>query len=390
MIIVFTFFSKIKRYISISVYFPLALLLYLLNIKVPFFNVDRIGHLLVEPDSFVKEYILKNDVKPKAIFLAPLNEVANKRVVECWKKYFLVIQNPILCKVLMPLAFHPLLAINTKKYAAVMDEAGSSFLINNQWGDKNPLFSLNKSENKLGLSILNEIGVRPHEWFVCIHNREAGYDLHQDPEASKLHNFRNFPCSDLFLAADYINSIGGVCIRMGDNNMKPVSHKGIIDYALSSHRSEFMDLYLGSKAKFFLGSTSGACNLSFIFGVPIANVNMSPITSVTYGVNDISIPMLVRNKKTKERLSFSNILSGPLANIRTSEGWEKTNFELERNTPEDILELTKEQLQRIDKQYHEDPKANILNQKLKSLYQPRHYCYGASSKMGDHFIKKYF
>lgn len=384
-----SFFSLLKRNISICIYFPIALLLKIFNIKVPFFNVDRIGHLLVEPDCFIKEFLLKQKKIPIALFLAPKNQVANLEVIKQWKKYFIIIQNPIVCRVLMPLAFHPIISMDTKKYAAVHSETATSFIINNKWGTRKSLFSLSEEENRIGSKILNEIGVSDSDWFVCIHNRESGYDKYQSPDEKVLHDFRNFPCSDFYSAVDYICSMGGVCIRMGDNNMTPVSYPGIIDYALNPLRSDFMDLYIASRAKFFLGSTSGAANLSMVFGVPIAAVNITPITSATMGHKDLFIPMLIRDKKSNELVSFKDIFSSPISNYRIAEDWYNSNFILEKNTPKDILELVKEIFERIEGCYKEDSEAALLCENFKLLFTDGHYGYGTASKIGDHFVKKY-
>ena len=100
--------------------------------------------------------------------------------------------------------------------------------------------------------------------------------------------------------------------------------------------------------------------------------------------------MLLKDKQSQKLISFSDILLSPLEKIRTSEGWVNSNVELIKNSKEDILELTKEQFQRVEGIYPDDKEANTLNEKLKSLYKPGHHCYGVASKMGDHFIKKYF
>ena len=90
------FFSRkilisVKRFLSIVFYFPLALILKIQGIIVPFFYVERIGHLVVDPDSFIKEHILNTKKPPKAILLAPKSKASNKALINYWKKYFKVI-----------------------------------------------------------------------------------------------------------------------------------------------------------------------------------------------------------------------------------------------------------------------------------------------------------
>ena len=73
-----------------------------------------------------------------------------------------------------------------------------------------------------------------------------------------------------------------------------------------------------------------------------------------------------------------------------TEEWLETDVELIKNTPEDILNMVKEQYERVNGIYKTDKEANMLNDQLKSAYTKSHYCYGAAAKMGDHFIKKYY
>ena len=125
------------------------------------------------------------------------------------------------------------------------------------------------------------------------------------------HNYRDSDIQNYIQAAQKLAESGYYVIRMGAVVKEPINTDNplIIDYALNPLRSDFMDLYIASRAKFFLGSTSGAANLSMVFGVPIAAVNITPITSATMGHKDLFIPMLIRDKKSNELVSFKDIFS---------------------------------------------------------------------------------
>ena len=133
--------ALIKRAISVLIYFPIAIVLKILSIKVPHFWVERIGHLATDPDSFLKEYYLLHRSFPLCILIAPKSLVANQKIIEYWKKYFVVIQNSVLCRLLSPLSFHPLLK-SDEKYTATQDGTSSNFEINARWGDKDTLLKI--------------------------------------------------------------------------------------------------------------------------------------------------------------------------------------------------------------------------------------------------------
>mgnify|MGYP006179346315 FL=1 len=97
---------SIKRTISVLIYFPIAAIFKMLSIKTPHFYVDRIGHLLADPDSFLKEYYLLNGSFPRCFLIAPKSLDGlpiNQTILDYWKKYFIVIQNPFLARIFLPI-----------------------------------------------------------------------------------------------------------------------------------------------------------------------------------------------------------------------------------------------------------------------------------------------
>jgi len=69
---------------------------------------------------------------------------------------------------------------------------------------------------------------------------------------------RNANISDYTDAMRAIVARGGWCIRVGDPTMRPLDPiPGVVDYARSSSKSDWMDLFLCARCRFFLGNTSG-------------------------------------------------------------------------------------------------------------------------------------
>ena len=80
--------------------------------------------------------------------------------------------------------------------------------------------------------------------------------------------FRNADVVTYLPAIREVIARGGYIIRLGDSSMRPLpKEKGIVDYALSNAKSEFMDLFLCSTCKFFIGTNSGLGLVPPIFGV---------------------------------------------------------------------------------------------------------------------------
>lgn len=377
---------EIVPYFMAVIYTPLAGIFWVLRIRLPDFFLDRIGHLLVEPDCFVKEHLLKIGRLPKAMMLAPRGRTANQAAAKYWSKYFTVVENPILVKLLRPLQSHPWTKFSTRRYVVAIYQTADAYQINADWGRRPPLLKLEQSDIERGHDVLRLMGVPKEAWYVCIHAREGLYS----PQDEELHSFRNTPIGDLEKAIAFVVSQGGFCIRMGDATMRPApKFPGLIDYAVSPYKQDWMDLFLSATCKFFLGSNSGAYQMATVLGRPSALVNMAPLSAIATGVNDIVIPMLYQQGAQGAVLSFKKIFNSSYADFRLTEEFEAEKIVLVRNTPEEILDLAVEQLQRVHGTYAADMDDELRQAQFKTLLQPGHHSYGAASRIGNAFLKKY-
>jgi putative glycosyltransferase (TIGR04372 family) len=205
-----------------------------------------------------------------------------------------------------------------------------------------------------------------------------------------LHSYRNLSIADFEKAVAYISSKGGVCIRMGDASMTAAPKmRGLIDYALSDFKQDWMDLFLAANCVFFLGSNSGAYTMSSAFGRPAALAGVAPLSSLAIGINDISIPMLYKSEESGQILNFREVMQSKLAILRSTTDFEESRISLVQNTPEDILDLTMEQLERVRGTHIVSTDDEIRQRQFKVLLKPGHYCYGTISRIGNQFLKKY-
>jgi putative glycosyltransferase (TIGR04372 family) len=370
----------------ILIYTPIAAILSILKIKFPDFFVERIGHLVCEPDCFIKENLLKTHGIPRAIILAPRPKTANQELLKHWSKYFVIIQNPVLVSFLRPLQRHPLTKFPTFRYVTALNHSADVFQINTNWGARPALLQLESSDNERGYDALRRMGVPDGGWYVCVHAREGQYS----PVDEHLHSYRNISIDDFEKSIAYITSKGGVCIRMGDASMTPASKiPGLIDYARSEFKRDWMDLFLAANCRFFLGSNSGAFAMASVFGKPCAIVGMAPLSVAPFRPPDIFLPMLYKSVTASQVMSFRQILQSSSSTFRIAEEFEKAGIALIKNTDDEILDLTIEQLDRTQGNYLLREDAERLQRKFKGLLKPGHYCYGTAARIGDSFLRKY-
>jgi len=386
-IMVLNFFSFII--IKITEFF-----LWIFNYTIPNFHLRNyaIGHLIIEPDCYVKEQILGLIPNKKTIMLA--SKVANKHILTYWKKYFVIITSKRWCKFLSQLSDSKLIGFSANKYTATpITESGLWYQIEEKWNNRKPLFQLRPEDEKRGKETLELMGVPKDQWFVCVHARDSGYwEKYGDPNLMDNPNvFRNSPIESYDLAVEHIVSLGGICIRMGDSTMTPNPPiPGLIDYAHSEYCSDWMDVFLCASCRFYLGSNSGAYNLASAFGVPVACANEVPLSAIYPGACiDIGIAKLYQNTISKGLVRFDTIMSAPNPNLRLADEYEQAGIELVNNSREEILELTIEMYQRVMGTYVSQPEDEVLQSKFRSLFKPGHQSYGSSSLVGASFLRKY-
>lgn len=347
---------------------------------------SRIGHLAIEPDCFVKEALLASGSRTRGIMLAPANRVANLCLLNYWRQHLTVFTSSIWCRLLWPLAAQPKLRSSTTKYVEAINRAGTFGVIQAGWGDRPPLLKLTDPHRKSGEECLRKLGLPQGSWFVTVHCREGGYD-HQNP----VNTLRNCDVKDYLPAMRGIVARGGWCLRMGDNTTEPLkAEPGIIDYAHSRLRSDWMDIFLCGGCRFFLGCASGPSAVAMVFGVPCAVTNQClPLLTQPFGNRDLLVPKLLWSKSLGRYLTFPELAASPLATARFTRCFANTDVQVHDNRPEDICDLVLEMMDELDGTYREDALDQELQAVMRRLIQPNHYSYGAVSRFGRSFLRKY-
>lgn len=361
-----------------------ALICYKFKIKFITINEKRIGHLIGDYDSYLKESIL-NGCTYKVISLISKEKLCNKYVLEYYKDKITIINNKYLLLLLFPLSRHIICRVNSAEYTHPKKFSKFHY-IEYTWAQRDPLHSFKSSDFLEGVRILTEIGMPSDAWFVCIHSRESGYSGANDFDQE----FRNSKIETFDLAIKEVVERGGWCIRMGDSTMSPIAHrKQLIDYANHPAKSDFMDIFLAAHAKLFIGNTSGAYLMAHMFGVPIAGVNMTPLsTAPICGLKDMAIPKLYADREGN-LIKFSQLKRDLLLNARVGSEFKKMGVSIIDNSPEDIRDIVSEQLDRIKGDWVFTEEDKILQNRFKSLLTPDDYSYYSPSLVGTKFLKKY-
>lgn len=208
-----------------------------------------------------------------------------------------------------------------------------------------------EGEDRRGRQLLEQMGIGPDDWFVTFHVRDNAYqkfrfpDWQEAPDSEK-RQVRNGSIMDYLPAARIIAGLGGFAVRAGDKTAEPLAGQEterIVDYS-HRFRSDFGDVYLAARCRFFLGGPSGLPQLSTIFGVPVALASMVPVCPHPVGPKALFAPVLIRDLSTGEILHFRRARELGMFDNQAGRQWRDSQyhdqgFEVIRNTPEDISDL---------------------------------------------------
>lgn len=390
-------------------YTPIAFLLRLMRVRVLDMNFYAIGHLAIEPDLYLREQRLLQK-QYFTILLPPHSslhkgfslklEIANPFLLKCWEKHFCLITNSFLYLLLLPLLRSPHLQMDPRPYLASKtfvfhNKEREAALIYNKfnkiYGPIKPFIQLKQKDLKRGERGLERLGIPPGQWYACFSCREFG---HYSQDSVEWSSCRNSTMAHLELALKEIISRGGWCIRMGSPKAAPLPaclkrYERIIDYPHTEEVNDFLDIYLASSCKLFLGNNNGITVTSSIFGVPSVYANIVPFGERPIFHNAIGIFKLQRSKTTGQFIPFSQSLQSHLSTSISLKDYDEFGVELVENTPEEIYEVVKEMLDRLENRLVYLPEEEGLQQRFRSLLTSFNLSYRAESRIGKEFLKKY-
>ena len=278
---------------------PLILVLWLLEPFKPlrFGRIipQRIGHLAANTELFLRRLQLGR-LPQAAYILFASGPVANSTLLSLFARKIPVAQGwPArvftACEPwLKHSRFGAQLPFESNEYA-LFDDGRSSLCFTTE-------------EEARGKAELRKMGLGPEDWFVCFHARESAYLNKSLPGDWRYHDYRDCGVANFLPAAEYVAGRGGFALRMGSAVAEPLPRTGprLIDYA-SRHRSEFMDVYLAAKCRFFIGSDTGLTQVATIFDRPVVRNTNVPIVDWASFRRSISLSRkAARRRRPRARL----------------------------------------------------------------------------------------
>jgi putative glycosyltransferase (TIGR04372 family) len=263
------------------------------------------------------------------------------------------------------------------------------------WADEQPVLQFTESEVLAGKSLQKELLVDDSKPFVCIgiaeriyyeqknateHEIESHLDLY-----SCMPDWKNYVACTEVLDEHSIKTV-----RMGQfvsNKLADTTESSIIDYA-STARSEFGDVWLLANCKFVIVGATGLWWIASAFNKPTVLTDSYSLNYSTFGKSDLNIVQLAWSRTDKKLMPFDWIF--------TNNEWAQRraliqgDFEIVKNTAEEITEVVLEMNQRIDGTWVETDEDIELQERFKKLRQgqpPRKV--QQSVRIGAAFLRRY-
>lgn len=346
-----------------------------------------IGHIAIL-DSYVKMGILGRRSPARPILLVH-PKLANPCYLDYWRRYLPdIITDPVAIELLSPLAKYI-----DDRIGVVMDSSGKQIVDDNYEGSaqrssiqaqweaegRGPLLTLTDSDHERGWQCLQTLGVPTDAWFVGLHVR-GGRMGSRGARDADIGTYR--------MAIESIVERGGWVIRMGDPSMTPLPPMPqVIDYAHSEVRSDWMDVFLWARCRFFIGIQSGPHAVPPTFGVPCVVTNWSSVGDRPWFSQDLYIFKLHWSESEARYLNFAEVISSPLAWAESSDYLASVGIKLVDNTPEEINDVVMEMLDRLEGKLRYSKEDEQLQAQFDRMWTSN--AYKANGRIGRDFLRKW-
>jgi putative glycosyltransferase (TIGR04372 family) len=255
-----------------------------------------------------------------------------------------------------------------------------------------PHLEFTPEEKRLGEEALRELGMPEGRQFVCFHTRDSTYLRAQLPKGDIIyHDYRDSSIHDLLPAMEELARRGYFAVRMGADAEKKLAQANpmIIDYTHSGLRSDFLDIYLGSRCRFFLVSTSGILSVAQIFRRPVVFHNFIPLEHASsWEQNGLLIFKKLRLRKERRFMTFRETLDSGAGRFLKGESYEELGIEIIDNTPEEIMDVVLEMEARLNGTWTTSDEDEELQRQFWSLFGSSKYHNVIHARIGAQYLRQ--
>ena len=327
----------------------------------------RYGHLALEPEIFLAEReIMKatNASHGRVISiwsLGPVAKQSNTFLAKKWKDELLVLPSWFVGSLQRVGFVFPFLKLEEPKLSIT----GSL----NGLDKTDSHVSLSVEEIEEGRKRLIEIGINPDEPYVCLIVRDGGHYKSRGDIESAGYELLNFDINDFAGVAEALIESGFQVVRMGSGSERPFTSRpdGVVDYALSKNRSEFLDVYLAATCEFAVSTQTGPDAVSMLFRRPVLYVDVTRYCQFFFG-SKLATWFPVRLQKNGSLLNLSEVVNSEIAWFKDPNLFSKNGISQQKTSSSELKELVRSY---IRARGSEDEKASSVRSVVSSGFGER-------------------
>jgi putative glycosyltransferase (TIGR04372 family) len=298
----------------------------------------RYGHLALEPEIFLAEReVMKATNASHGRFisiwsLGPVTKQSNRFLAKKWKDELLVLPSWFVDSLHRAGLVFPFLKLEEPKLSIT----GSL----NGLDKTDSHVSLSADEMEEGRKRLIEIGISPDEPYVCLIVRDGGHYKSKGDTESAGYELLNFDINDFAGVAEVLIESGFQVIRMGSGSERPFTSKpdGVVDYALSKNRSEFLDVYLAATCEFAVSTQTGPDSVCMLFRRPVLYVDVTRYCQFFFG-SKLATWSPARLHKNGKILNLSEIVNSEIAWFKDPNLFSKNGISQQKSSSSELKEL---------------------------------------------------
>ena len=172
---------------------------------------------------------------------------------------------------------------------------------------------------------------------------------------------------------------------MGSDQSQKINFKdnSIFDYSNSKIRSDFLDIFIISRCKFFI-RTSGLGGVAVLFRKPVLHLNAHLGLFTTSTKKNLLLPKNFYSKNDKRKLFLSEIFDKGFAFDYDEYSLKKENILLEESS-EDVLNATKEIYEIVENKREYSETEKKIQKSFKKFYLDKVKSCGLSELHGEFF-----
>jgi putative glycosyltransferase (TIGR04372 family) len=298
----------------------------------------RYGHLALEPEIFLAEQeVTRGNTKFTRLVvnlwsLGPTAKQSNTYLARKWSERLTVVPSWMVSALHDAGELFPVLKLIEPRLSITGSENGL---------DKTePHLSFSNEEIADGQRGLLEIGIDPRRPYVCLIVRDGGHYKSKGDIESSGYELINFNINDFASAAEALIAHGYQVVRMGSGSEQPFTNAptGVIDYASSKHRSEFLDVYLAATCAFAISTQTGPDAVCMLFRRPVLYVDVTRYGQFFFG-SKIATWTPVRLLKDGKILNLSDAVNSEIAWFKDPNLFAANGISQQKSTEGELRDL---------------------------------------------------